>query len=153
LKQDARIETQPQPCVSPALCQGHADLPECGEIDDELDCPGELAGDFDAESTSMLAIFSHTVFSSHGDVYRQMKKMKEICTPLRPPPHTLPLHLPLRLTAVVHHRAHPGSLVLVVARIDILRLKSRLFLPTKGNRLQGAAPMTRSQRRRGSVER
>ncbi|KAF9650875.1 hypothetical protein BDM02DRAFT_3127393 [Thelephora ganbajun] len=51
LKQDVRVATKPQPCVSPALCQGHADLPECAEIDDELDCPGEPIGDEDAESS------------------------------------------------------------------------------------------------------
>jgi len=33
------------------LCQGQADLPERAEYDDELDCPGELAGDEYVESS------------------------------------------------------------------------------------------------------
>lgn len=52
LKQDVRVSAEPQPCVSPALCQDHADLPECAELDDELDCPGELA-----ESSGAFIIF------------------------------------------------------------------------------------------------
>lgn len=60
LKQDARVATKPQPCVSPALCQGHADLPECTDVDDdELDCPGELAADFDAESSGESSALFH----------------------------------------------------------------------------------------------
>lgn len=58
LKQDVRTATEPQPCVIPALCQGHADLSECAEVDDELDCPGEPAGDEDEDvkSSGMLAV-------------------------------------------------------------------------------------------------
>jgi hypothetical protein len=60
LKQDARVANKPQPCVSPALCQGHADLPECTDIDDdELDCPGEPAADFEAESSGKSSVLLH----------------------------------------------------------------------------------------------
>ena len=60
LQQDARVATKPQPCVSPAMCQGHAYLPECADIDDdELDCPGELAADFDAESSGKSSALPH----------------------------------------------------------------------------------------------
>lgn len=52
LKQDVRVAAEPQPCVSPALCQDHADLPECAELDDELDCPGEPA-----ESSGAFTVF------------------------------------------------------------------------------------------------
>ena len=64
LKQDVRVATKPQPCVSPALCQGLADLSECAEEDDELDCPGELADEY-AESSGMLRILVHIVLISH----------------------------------------------------------------------------------------
>ncbi|KAF9792924.1 hypothetical protein BJ322DRAFT_1032122 [Thelephora terrestris] len=62
LRQDARVATTPQPCVSPALCQGHADLPECADIDfdDELDCPGEPAADFYAESSDVEEDHDHS---------------------------------------------------------------------------------------------
>ena len=49
LKQDVRVATKPQQCISPALCQGLADLSECAEEDDELDCPGELADEEEDE--------------------------------------------------------------------------------------------------------
>ena len=65
------MATEPQPCVSPALCQGHADLPECAKYDDELDCPGEPAADgkdVEAESSGMLTIFAHIVPISHHKV-------------------------------------------------------------------------------------
>lgn len=55
--------------MSPALCQGHADLPECAETDDELDCPGELAADFEAEPSCMLVAPSYIVLTSHRVVY------------------------------------------------------------------------------------
>lgn len=54
MEQDVRVKASPQPCVSPALCQGHADSSEYPEADDELDCAGELAADFEAESSCML---------------------------------------------------------------------------------------------------
>ena len=60
LKQDVCIVTKPQPCISPALCQGLADLPECAEEDDKPDCPGELA-DKCAESSGMLDVLVHIV--------------------------------------------------------------------------------------------
>jgi len=62
-KQDVRgfvVATKPQPCVSPALCQCHADLPEWAEYKDEFECPGELAGEEYPESSGML-----TTFHSH----------------------------------------------------------------------------------------
>ena len=65
------MATKPQPCVSPALCQGHADLPECAEYDDELDCPGEPAEDgedAEPESSSMSAIFACILPISHRKV-------------------------------------------------------------------------------------
>ena len=65
------MATKPQPCVSPALCQGHADLPECAEYDDELDCPGEPAEDgedAEPESSGMSAIFACILPISHRKV-------------------------------------------------------------------------------------
>ena len=65
------MATQPQPCVSPALCQGHADIPECAEYDDELDCPGEPAADGEdvkAKSSGMSAIFARILPISHRKV-------------------------------------------------------------------------------------
>ena len=53
LRQDVGVATKPQPCISPALCQGLADLSECAEEDDELNCPGELADEC-AGSSGML---------------------------------------------------------------------------------------------------
>ena len=65
------MATKPQPCVSPALCQGHADLPECAEYGEELDCPGEPAADgedVEAESSGMLTIFARIVPIPHRKV-------------------------------------------------------------------------------------
>ena len=64
LKQDVRVAAKSQPCVSPALCQGLADLSECAKEDDGLDCPGELADEY-AESPGMLGILIHIVLTSH----------------------------------------------------------------------------------------
>jgi hypothetical protein len=47
LRQDARVAAQPQPCVSPALCQGHADIPEC------------------TDSLGTFIIFAHIVLISY----------------------------------------------------------------------------------------
>jgi hypothetical protein len=130
-KQDARVATMPQPCVSPALCQGHADLPECADIDfdDELDCPEEPAADFDAESSGKSRFPSYRVLTAHHVVYRQMgKKTTTIHTPisslLTPPPPPLPVHLGLRLPALT---SYTRSFVLVRARIAILQQESSLI--------------------------
>ena len=54
------VVTKPQPCMNPALCQGHADPPECAEHKDEFDCSGELAGEECFDSSGTL-----TTFHSH----------------------------------------------------------------------------------------
>lgn len=65
------VVTHPQPCMDPALCQGHADLPERADIDDELECPGEPAGDLDTETPGM---FIYIALTSNRTVDRQMRK-------------------------------------------------------------------------------
>ena len=64
LKQDVCVATKLQPRVSPALCQGLADLSECAKEDHGLDYPGELADEY-AESPGMLGILVHIVLTSH----------------------------------------------------------------------------------------
>ena len=48
--------------VSPPLCQGHTDLPECAEFNYELDCPEEHA-DESLESPGMLTISVHVALT------------------------------------------------------------------------------------------
>ena len=72
LKQDVRVAARPQPCISPAFFQGLADLPECAEEDDELDCPGELADEY-AESSGVLNILVHIMLTSHPMVMNRRR--------------------------------------------------------------------------------
>lgn len=71
LKKDARAEAQPQACVSPALCQGHADLPEC------------------TESSGMLIIFAHSFFISHRAVDEEEDEEQYQSSP-SPSPYSSP---------------------------------------------------------------
>ena len=86
------MATKPQPCASPALCQGHADLPECAEYDDELDCPGELAGDEYVESSGMLTTF-HSL-CSHFSLCDRLTDDEEGGENLHPPPPPSPYMSP-----------------------------------------------------------
>ena len=142
LKQDVRVAIKPQPCVSPALCQGHADLPECAEFDDELDCPGEPADDF-VEYSGMLPVLVCIALASHHMFDEQMrKKMTTILhhPPLRHPhPHFAPFLTP-------NHLVHLEPSVLVVPRTDILQWRSRHLLHGKGNRLPNGFPSDRTTR-------
>ena len=107
------VATQPQPCVSPALCQGHADLPEW---DDELDCPGSPASDLEAESSgTFIILLAYTYLSSTVD--GQMgKKMDSSLTPPRSPLHSSP-----PIPIVVSHLARPVPFAPFAAKIGILR--------------------------------
>ena len=96
LKQDVRIATKPQPCISPTLCQGLADLAECAEEDDELDCPGELADEC-AESSGMSDVLVQIVLILI--INRRGRRRRPSTLPLLDPifiPHPLFLSLLLQ---------------------------------------------------------
>ena len=136
LKQDVRVATKPEPCVSPALCQDHADFPEHADIDDELDCPGEPADEEYPESSGMFTVLVRNALASHSVVAGQM--MKTMTSILYPPllPYHLPhLCFPLPLPAATNHLMPPVSFALLAPRIIILPWKLKPLLRGKGNRL------------------
>ena len=133
LKQDVRVATKPEPCISPALCQDHADLPEHADIDDELDCPGEPADEEYPESSGMLTVLVRNALASHSVVAGQM--MKTTTSILYPPP--LPYHLPhlcfpLPLPTAMNHLVPPVSFALLALGIVILPWKLKPLLRGKG---------------------
>ena len=133
--------------MSPALCQGHADLPECAEYDDELDCPGEPAGDEYEESSGMSTTLVPVALASHHMVGRQTRKKKTTNPTLH---HPLPLthrHHHLRpllpLPIVASLLAHLVSSALSAPRTGILQWRSRLLRHGRGSQLFSALPTTR----------
>ena len=87
--------------VSPPLCQGHTDLPECAEFDYELDCPEEHADEC-LESPGMLIIHLFNVSATHTEIVNVQHTKKATMTtriPHHPPPTTRPLlHPPISLS-------------------------------------------------------
>ena len=125
------------------LCQ--ADLPECAEIDDELDCPAEPADEEYPESSGMSTVLVRNVLTSLPIVGGEMRK-----TTTTPILHPLPLLLPTS----ANHLIPPVSFALVAPRITILQWELKPLLCGKGNRLPSEPPVAQMMKRSpGSGER